>query len=47
MLCPDFSREEDALVTRFTFQILVVFVESLALAHADDKSLGNHYRILM
>ncbi|XP_076445486.1 DNA-dependent protein kinase catalytic subunit-like [Babylonia areolata] len=34
-------REEDSLVDRFTFQILVHFVESLAMAHADEKSLGT------
>ncbi|XP_035828316.1 DNA-dependent protein kinase catalytic subunit [Aplysia californica] len=34
-------REENALVDRFTFQILVNFVESLAMAHTDEKSLGT------
>lgn len=34
-------REEDSLVDMFTFEILVVFVESLAIAHSDDKSLGQ------
>ncbi|XP_048248370.1 DNA-dependent protein kinase catalytic subunit-like [Haliotis rufescens] len=34
-------REEDALVDRFTFQILVHFVESLSIAHSDQKSLGT------
>ncbi|XP_072167838.1 DNA-dependent protein kinase catalytic subunit-like [Diadema setosum] len=34
-------REEDALIDQFTFEILVVFVESLALAHHDDQSLGT------
>ncbi|XP_041045109.1 DNA-dependent protein kinase catalytic subunit isoform X2 [Carcharodon carcharias] len=34
-------REENALVEQFVFEILVVYVESLALAHADDKSLGT------
>nr|QOY44576.1 DNA-dependent protein kinase catalytic subunit [Alvinella pompejana] len=34
-------REEDSLVDIFTFEIMVVFVESLAIAHQDDKSLGT------
>uniref|UniRef100_UPI00398F68DD DNA-dependent protein kinase catalytic subunit isoform X2 n=1 Tax=Pristiophorus japonicus TaxID=55135 RepID=UPI00398F68DD len=34
-------REENALVDQFVFEVLVVYVESLALAHADDKSLGT------
>ncbi|XP_067887902.1 DNA-dependent protein kinase catalytic subunit isoform X2 [Heterodontus francisci] len=34
-------REESALVEQFVFEVLVVYVESLALAHADDKSLGT------
>ncbi|KAK2178223.1 hypothetical protein NP493_553g02004 [Ridgeia piscesae] len=34
-------REETSLVDVFTVEILVVFVESLALAHVDDKSLGT------
>ncbi|KAK7506702.1 hypothetical protein BaRGS_00002177 [Batillaria attramentaria] len=34
-------REEDSLVDRFIFQILVHFVESLSIAHADEKSLGT------
>ncbi|KAI0227633.1 DNA-dependent protein kinase catalytic subunit [Lamellibrachia satsuma] len=34
-------REEASLVDVFTIEILVVFVESLALAHVDDKSLGT------
>ncbi|XP_055874578.1 DNA-dependent protein kinase catalytic subunit-like [Biomphalaria glabrata] len=34
-------REEDALVDRFTFEILVHFVDSLSLAHYDEKSLGT------
>ena len=28
---------------QFTFELLVVFVESLALAHDDDKSLCEYY----
>ena len=36
-------REETSLVDVFTIEILVVFVESLALAHVDDKSLGQCY----
>lgn len=33
-------REENALVDQFVFEILVVFLESLALTHGDEKSLG-------
>ncbi|XP_051572291.1 DNA-dependent protein kinase catalytic subunit-like isoform X3 [Myxocyprinus asiaticus] len=33
-------REENSLVEQFVFEVLVVFVESLALAHFDEKSLG-------
>lgn len=36
-----FHREENSLVQEFVFEVLVVFVESLALAHADEKSLGK------
>ena len=34
-------REEESLVDQFTMEILVTFVECLALAHGDDSSLGN------
>nr|XP_055063378.1 DNA-dependent protein kinase catalytic subunit [Misgurnus anguillicaudatus] len=34
-------REENSLVEQFVFEVLVVFVESLALAHFDEKSLGT------
>ena len=34
-------REVDTLVDRFTFDILVHFVESLSIAHADERSLGT------
>ncbi|KAK0144676.1 DNA-dependent protein kinase catalytic subunit [Merluccius polli] len=34
-------REEKALVEQFVFEVLVVFVESLALAHSDDRSVGT------
>ncbi|RUS72684.1 hypothetical protein EGW08_019554 [Elysia chlorotica] len=34
-------REEEPLVDRFTFEILVYFVESLAIAHKDEESLGT------
>ncbi|XP_006204718.2 DNA-dependent protein kinase catalytic subunit isoform X2 [Vicugna pacos] len=34
-------REEEALVEQFVFEALVTFMESLALAHADEKSLGT------
>lgn len=36
-----FFREENSLVEQFVFEILVVFIESLALAHFDEKSLGK------
>lgn len=35
-----FPREENALVDQFVFEVLVVFLESLALTHGDEKSLG-------
>ncbi|XP_075994169.1 DNA-dependent protein kinase catalytic subunit isoform X2 [Genypterus blacodes] len=34
-------REENSLVEQFVFELLVVFVESLALAHSDERSLGT------
>jgi len=34
-------REDNVLVDTYTFEILVHFVESLAIAHKDDKSLGR------
>ncbi|XP_077979786.1 DNA-dependent protein kinase catalytic subunit-like [Glandiceps talaboti] len=34
-------REEESLVDQFTLEILVTFINSLAIAHADDKSLGT------
>nr|XP_033789602.1 DNA-dependent protein kinase catalytic subunit isoform X2 [Geotrypetes seraphini] len=34
-------REENALVEQFVFEILVVYLESLALSHQDEKSLGT------
>ncbi|XP_044149983.1 DNA-dependent protein kinase catalytic subunit isoform X2 [Bufo gargarizans] len=34
-------REEDALVEKFVFEILVVYMQSLALCHGDEKSLGT------
>ncbi|XP_021065597.1 DNA-dependent protein kinase catalytic subunit [Mus pahari] len=34
-------REEGALVEQFVFEALVTYMESLALAHADEKSLGT------
>ncbi|XP_071387705.1 DNA-dependent protein kinase catalytic subunit [Centroberyx affinis] len=34
-------REENSLVQQFVFEVLVIFVESLALAHSDEKSLGT------
>lgn len=35
-------REEKSLVDQFVFEVLVIFIESLALAHADERSLGNY-----
>ncbi|XP_068437827.1 DNA-dependent protein kinase catalytic subunit [Clinocottus analis] len=34
-------REEKSLVDQFIFEVLVIFVESLALAHSDERSLGT------
>ncbi|CAH2285137.1 DNA-dependent kinase catalytic subunit [Pelobates cultripes] len=34
-------REEEALVENFVFEALVVYFESLALSHSDEKSLGT------
>ncbi|XP_073924597.1 DNA-dependent protein kinase catalytic subunit isoform X2 [Castor canadensis] len=34
-------REEESLVEQFVFETLVIYMESLALAHADEKSLGT------
>ncbi|KAM8966776.1 DNA-dependent protein kinase catalytic subunit [Pelodytes ibericus] len=34
-------REEPALVENFVFEALVVYFESLALSHSDEKSLGT------
>ncbi|XP_021104653.1 DNA-dependent protein kinase catalytic subunit isoform X3 [Heterocephalus glaber] len=34
-------REEESLVEQFVFEALVIYMESLALAHADEKSLGT------
>ncbi|XP_060247015.1 DNA-dependent protein kinase catalytic subunit isoform X1 [Meriones unguiculatus] len=34
-------REEESLVEQFVFEALVTYMESLALAHADEKSLGS------
>ena len=36
-----FYREEDPLVDMFVIEMLVVMIESLKLAHRDDKSLGT------
>lgn len=33
-------REDNAMVNLYTFQILVHFVESLAIAHEDESSMG-------
>ncbi|XP_017270589.1 DNA-dependent protein kinase catalytic subunit isoform X2 [Kryptolebias marmoratus] len=34
-------REENSLVEQFVFEVLVIFVESLALAHSDERSTGT------
>ncbi|XP_045042012.2 DNA-dependent protein kinase catalytic subunit isoform X2 [Desmodus rotundus] len=34
-------REEESLVEQFVFEALVTYMESLALAHADEKALGT------
>lgn len=34
-------REESSLVDMFTLEILVIYLESLAMAHKDNKSLGE------
>lgn len=34
-------REEGSLVEQFVFEALVTYMESLALAHEDEKSLGT------
>lgn len=39
-------REETSLVDQFVFEVLVIFVESLALAHSDEQSMGNNYSFL-
>lgn len=31
---------------QFVFEVLVIFVESLALAHSDEQSLGKKFRHL-
>lgn len=38
-----FYREEESLVEEFVFEALVTYLESLALAHADEKSLGGSF----
>uniref|UniRef100_A0A8C5C632 DNA-dependent protein kinase catalytic subunit n=1 Tax=Gadus morhua TaxID=8049 RepID=A0A8C5C632_GADMO len=38
-------REENALVDQFVFEVLVVFVESLALAHSDDRSKETYEKM--
>lgn len=41
-----FCREEDPLVDMFVIEMLVVMIESLRLAHRDDKSLGTYIIIV-
>ena len=38
-------REEASLVDQFAFEILVTYVQSLAMAHNDDKALGKFTNI--
>ena len=42
-----FCREEDPLVDMFVIEMLVVMIESLRLAHRDDKSLGTYIIIII
>ena len=39
--------EESSLVDMFIFDILVTYVESLSLAHSDDKVLGQLINVLV
>lgn len=41
--CLCLCREENSLVEQFVFEVLVIFVESLALAHSDERSMGNDF----
>lgn len=41
-----FYREESSLVEQFVFEVLVIFVESLALAHSDERSMGKYAQSL-
>jgi hypothetical protein len=36
-------REENSLVDMFVFELLVTYIESLVLAHADEKVLGTFH----
>lgn len=38
-------REESSLVDQFVFEVLVIFVESLGLAHFDEPSMGNCFQL--
>lgn len=40
-------REEESLVEKFTMEILVCFVDCLALAHADDPGFGRLIRMYL
>ncbi|GBN03187.1 DNA-dependent protein kinase catalytic subunit, partial [Araneus ventricosus] len=40
-------REEEPLVKKFTIQLLVQFVDSLAIAHTDDVSLGTQKQCII
>ena len=35
-------REEESVVDTFTLEVLGVYLDSLAMSHNDDKSLGKH-----
>jgi len=41
-----YFREEESLVSKFTLEMLIVYVKSLGLAHHDEPSLGN-FRIIL
>ncbi|XP_055932973.1 DNA-dependent protein kinase catalytic subunit-like isoform X2 [Argiope bruennichi] len=40
-------REQESLVKRFTIQLLVQFVDSLAIAHSDNASLGTQKQCII
>ena len=40
-------REEESLIDIFVFELLVMYVDSLALGHSDDKSLGRFFLVFV